>query len=145
MERLGHKSLERALPNLSRCGQMTLRGRLDCKSPAARQKAEGIRLSQDLSAPRLCDFCDLNRVISETSNAMPHCGLSLQWTIAIDLRCRAAILEPKPLFLKDCLRFGSGDAKSLAIAVARFWSTKQRIQAFIIFCFEVSVRVCSSG
>ena len=58
--------------------------------------------------------------------AMLHCGLRVRWTVASDLRFRAAISEPKtPSFCRN-----SGDLlapstpKSLAIAIVRFWCAK---------------------
>ena len=70
----------------------------------------------------ICD-CDAHRGpprFRRQDKAMLHCDLRVRWKVASVLRFRAAISEPKSLFLQDFWRFGSVNAESLAIEVYDF-------------------------
>ena len=84
-----------------------------------------------------CDFCDLRlRCPSRTpeiarfprqEKATLHndCELRVRWKVAIDLRFRAAISEPKTSsFCGISGDLASSTRKSLAIAIVRFWCAK---------------------
>ena len=81
------------------------------------------------------DFCDLRlRCPSQTpeiarfrrqEKAMLHCDLRVRWTVASDLRFRAAIAKPKtPSFCGISGDLAQSTRKSLAIAIVRFWCAK---------------------
>ena len=59
-----------------------------------------------------------------------HCDLRVRWKVASDLRFRAAISEPKTRsFCGISGDLASSTRKSLAIAIARFWSAKLEKQS----------------
>ena len=56
---------------------------------------------------------------------MPHCNLRVRWKVASDLRFRAAMSQPKtPSFCRISGDLAPSTRKSLAIAIVRFWCTK---------------------
>ena len=58
---------------------------------------------------------------------MLHCDLRVRWTVASDLRFRAAICEPKaPSFCGISGDLAPSTRKSLAIAIVRFWCAKPK-------------------
>ena len=65
---------------------------------------------------------------------MPHCDLRVRWTVASDLRFRAAISEPEtPSFCGISGDLAPSTRKSLAIAIVRFWCAKYPDLLFLAF------------
>ena len=56
---------------------------------------------------------------------MLHCDFRVRWKVASDLHFRAAISEPKtPSFCGNSGDLALSTRKTLAIAIVRFWCTK---------------------
>ena len=68
---------------------------------------------------------------------MLHCDLRVRWKVASDLRCRAAISEPKTSsFCRISDDLAPSVRKSLAIAIVRFWCAKFNRQTWFWFRFR---------